>query len=68
MDVIESLAKSWLDIAQMDIHQESSRPSWQNGPIQNTKVIEDPISLFRQFVSAVSSDTLKDIRPRSEVS
>ncbi|PMD63293.1 uncharacterized protein K444DRAFT_331502 [Hyaloscypha bicolor E] len=52
----------------MDIHQESSRPSWQNGPIQNTKVIEDPISLFRQFVSAVSSDTLKDIRPRSEFS
>ena len=57
MDVNDSSAKSWLDIAEMDAQQS-----------ETGKVAEDPVCLFGQFVSAVSSDSLKDILPRSEVS
>ena len=60
MDVNDSSAKSWLDIAEMDAQQSET--------VNSGKVAEDPVCLFGQFVSAVSSDSLKDILPRSEVS
>ena len=60
MDPADSSAEFWLEIAQMDAQQ--------NETVNSGKVAEDPICLFGQFVSAVSSDSLKDIRPRSEVS
>lgn len=40
----------------------------QNEAIKSGKIVEDSICLFEQFVSAVSSDALKDIRPRSKFS
>jgi hypothetical protein len=46
----------------MDVQQDLSSRSWQD---ETVKVIEDPICLF---VSAVTSDALKDIQPQSEVS
>jgi hypothetical protein len=67
MDVTDSSAKFWLDVAQMDVHQDSASRSWQDEPVCS-KTIEDPIHLFGRFVSVISSDTLKDIRPRTEVS
>jgi hypothetical protein len=68
MDVSESSAAFWLDIAQMDGQQDVLSPSWQDETVNSSKVAEDPVCLFGQFVSAVSSDSLKDIRPRSDVS
>jgi hypothetical protein len=68
MDVSDSSAESWLDIAQMDVQQDSSSRSWQDKTVQYSEVFEDPICLFGQFVSAVSSDALNDIQPRAEVS
>jgi hypothetical protein len=68
MDVSDSCAESWLDIARMDVQQDLSSRLWQDEPIQSSKVVEDPICLFGQFVSVISSDALKNIRPRSEVS
>ena len=69
MDVSDSSAEFWLDIAQtMDVRQDLSRRSWQDETIKSGKVVEDPICLFGQFVSAVTSDALRDIQPRSEVS
>jgi hypothetical protein len=66
MDVSDSSAKSWLDIAQkMDVQQDLSSRS-QDEIIKSDKAIEDPVCLFGQFVSTVTS--LKDIQPRSEVS
>jgi hypothetical protein len=63
MDVSDSSAEFWLDIAQtMDIQQDSSSRSWQGETIQSGKLVEDPICLFGQFVSAVSPNALKDIR------
>ena len=68
MDVSDSSAESWLDIAQaMDVHQDLSSRS-QHEIVESDKAIEDPVCLFGQFVSAVTSDALKDIQPRSEVS
>ncbi|KIM92642.1 hypothetical protein OIDMADRAFT_36447 [Oidiodendron maius Zn] len=58
MDVTDSSAEFWLDIAQIDAQQIET--------INSGKVAEDPVCLFGQFVSAVSSDSLKDIQPRSE--
>jgi hypothetical protein len=66
MDVSASLAEFWLDIAQT-MEQDSSGRSWQDEPVQSGEMVEDPICLFGQFVSVVSSD-VKNIRPRSEVS
>jgi hypothetical protein len=64
----DSSAESWLDIAQtMDVQQDLSGRS-QDGIVKPDKAIKDPICLFRQFVSAITLDTLKDIQPRSEVS
>jgi hypothetical protein len=69
MDVSDSSAEFWLDITQtLDVQQDLSSRSWQDETVKSGKVVEDPICLFGQFVSAVSSDTLKDIQPRSEVS
>ena len=69
MDVSDLLAEFWLNVAQtMDVQQDLSIRSWQNETVKSGKVIEDPICLFGQFVSAVTSDALKDIQPRSEVS
>jgi hypothetical protein len=67
MDVTDSTAKFWLDVAQMDIHQDSASHPWQDEPA-HSKTIEDPIHLFGRFVSVLSSDTSMDIRPRTEVS
>ena len=69
MDVNDLSAEFWLDIDQtMDVQQESPSRSWKDETIKSGKVVENPIYLFGQFVSAVSLDVLKDIRPRSEVS
>ncbi len=69
MDASDSSAEFWLDVAQtMDVQQDLSSRSWQDETVKSSKVIEDPICLFGQFVSAVTSDALKDIQPRSEVS
>ena len=68
MDVSDSFAESWLDIAQtMDVQQDLSSRS-QDEIVKSDKPIEDPVRLFRQFVSAVTSNALRDIQPRSEVS
>jgi hypothetical protein len=68
MDVSDSFAESWLDIAQtMDVQQDLSSRS-QDEIAKSDKPIEDPVRLFGQFVSAVTSDALKDIQLRSEVS
>jgi hypothetical protein len=68
MDVSDSFAESWLDIAQtMDVQQDLSSRS-QDEIVKSDKPIEDPVRLFGQFVSAVTSDALKDIQLRSEVS
>jgi hypothetical protein len=40
----------------------------QDEIVKSSKEIEDPILLFRQFVSAVTSDALEDIQLLSEVS
>jgi hypothetical protein len=42
--------------------------SWQEETVKPSMVIEDPICLFGQFVSPVSSNALKDIQPQSRVS
>jgi hypothetical protein len=69
MDVSDSCAEFWLDITQtMGVQQDLSSPSWQDETVKSGKVVEDPICLFGQFVSAVSSDALEDVQPRSEVS
>ena len=69
MDVSNSSAEFWLDVAQtIDVQQDLSGRSWQDKTVKSGKVIEDPIYLFGQFVSAVTSDALKDIQPQSEVS
>jgi hypothetical protein len=70
MDVSDSSAESWLDIAQtMDAQQDlSSRSQNEDEIVKSNKAIEDPICLFAQFVSAVTPDALKDIQPQSEVS
>jgi hypothetical protein len=68
MDVSDSSAESWLDIAQtIDVQQDLSSRSLDE-IVKSDKAIEDPICLFRQFISAVTSDAMKDIQPRSEVS
>ena len=68
MDVSDSFAESWLDIAQtMDVQQDLSSRS-QDEIVKSDKPIEDPVRLFGQFVSAVTSDALKDIQLRSELS
>jgi hypothetical protein len=68
MDVSDSSAKYWLDIAQtMDVQQDFSSHS-QDETVKSDKAIEDPVCLFGQFVSAITSNTLKDIQSRSEVS
>lgn len=67
MDGADSSVEFWLDVAQMDVHQDSTSRSWQDEPIQSSKTVEDPVRLFRQFVSVISSDTLKDIRTRTEL-
>jgi hypothetical protein len=62
----DSSAESWLDIAQtMEVQQDLSSRS-QDEIVKPDKAIEDPICLFGQFVSTVTS--LKDIQPGSEVS
>jgi hypothetical protein len=69
MDMNDSSTEYWLDIAQtMDIQQNSPTRSWQDETVKSGKTVKDPICLFEQFVSAVSSDTLNDIQPQSEVS
>ena len=67
MDASDSSAEFWLDVA-MDVQQDLSSRSWQDETVKSSKVIEDPICLFGQFVSAVTSEALKDIQPRLEVS
>jgi hypothetical protein len=62
----DSSAESWLDIAQtMEVQQDLSSHS-QDEIVKPDKVIKDPIYLFGQFVSTVTS--LKDIQPGLEVS
>ncbi len=68
MDASDSSAEFWLDVAQTDVQQDLSSRSWQDETVKSGKVIEDPICLFGQFVTAVTSDALKDIQPQSEVS
>jgi hypothetical protein len=61
MDVSDSFAKSWLDIAQtMDVQQDLSSRS-QDEIVKPGKAIEDPVCLFGQFISTVTSGALKDI-------
>jgi hypothetical protein len=68
MDASDSFAESWLDIVQtMDVQQDLSSRS-QDEIVKSNKAIEDAIYLFGQFVSAVTSDALKDIQPQLEVS
>jgi hypothetical protein len=68
MNVSDSSAKSWLDIAQtMDVQQDFSSYS-QDEIVKSDKAVKDPVCLFGQFVSAVTSNALKDIHPRLEVS
>jgi hypothetical protein len=67
MDVSDSSVEFWLGVAPpMDIEQDLATPSWQDETVKPGEVVKDPICLFGQFVSAVSSDALKDVR--SEVS
>lgn len=68
MDASDSSAEFWLDVAQTDVQQDLSSRSWQDETVKSGKVIEDPICLFGQFVTAVTSNALKDIQPQSEVS
>lgn len=69
MDVSDPSAEFWLDVAQtIDVRQDLPTYSCQDETVKPGKVVKDPIYLFGQFVSAVSSDALKDIQPRSEVS
>ena len=56
-----STTKSLLDIA-------LTKDIQQGRAAKSGTLLEEHVSLFGQFVSAVSSDTLTDIRPRSEVS
>jgi len=67
MDVGESSAEFWLNIAQMGVQDSSSR-SWQGETIHSSKVVEDSIYLFGQFVSIISPDALENSRPRLELS
>jgi hypothetical protein len=67
MDINDSPAEFWLDAQKINI-QENLPHSWQDETVKPSKIVEDSICLFGQFVSAVSSDVLKDIQPRSEVS
>ena len=61
MDVSDSSAESWLDIAQtIEVQQDLSSCPWQDETVKSGKVVDDPICLFGQFVSAVSSNALKD--------
>ena len=69
MEVSESSAESWLDIGQtMETQQDLSSRSWQDETMKAGKSVEDPVRLFGQFVSTVSSNTLKDIQLQSTVS
>ena len=69
MDVSDLSVESWFDFAQtIDVQQGLSSHPWQGGTVKSGKVVEDPICLFGQFVSAISSNALKDIRPQSKVS
>jgi hypothetical protein len=67
MDASDLSAEFWLDVA-MGVQQDLSSVAWQGEAVRSGKMIEDPICLFGQFVSAVTSDALKDIQPQSEVS
>jgi hypothetical protein len=59
IDVSDLPAKSWLDIAlTIDVQQDLSSRS-QGEIVKSDKAIKDPICLFGQFVSTVTS--LKDI-------
>jgi hypothetical protein len=66
MDVSDPSAEFWLGIA-MDGQQDSSSHSWQDETLQSSEVVDNPIYLFGQFASAVHSDTLNNIQPRSKV-
>ena len=69
MDVSDLSAESWLDIAQtMETQQDLSSLSWQDETMKSGKSVKDPVRLFGQFASAVSSNTLKDIQLQSTVS
>ena len=45
----------------METQQDLSSRSRQDKTMKSGKSVEDPICLFGQFVSTVSSNTLKDI-------
>jgi hypothetical protein len=69
MDVSDLSTESWFELGQtVDVQQDLSSRSWQDEIVEASKVVEDPIRLFGQFVSAISPDALEDIRPRSQVS
>ena len=64
MDVSDLSAESWFDFPQtIDVQQDLLSYSWQGETVKSSKVVEDPICLFRQFVSTISLNALKDIRP-----
>jgi Zn-dependent M28 family amino/carboxypeptidase len=62
-----SAASSWLDDALRDHQPDLSSLLWDNEAVQG-KMVDDPISLFGRFVSAVSSDTSAHIETQSRVS
>jgi hypothetical protein len=68
MDASDSSAKSWLDIAQTIDAQQDLLSRSQDEIVKPGKAIKDPICLFRQFVSVITLDALKDIQPQLEVS
>jgi hypothetical protein len=52
----------------MNVQQDLPSQSWQNEIVKSSNAIENPIRLFRQFVSAITLDALENIQPLSEVS
>ncbi|KAH7305381.1 hypothetical protein BKA65DRAFT_543965 [Rhexocercosporidium sp. MPI-PUGE-AT-0058] len=55
------------DIAH-DVSQGTSTRFWQDEPIQPNEAIDDPICVFRKFVAAISSDSLKNAQPQLKFS
>jgi len=69
IDASDMSTELWLDMHEtMDVQQDLLSCSWQDEPVKSGKAVRNPIYLFGQFVSTVSSDVLKDTKSRSAVS
>ncbi|TVY92739.1 hypothetical protein LAWI1_G002816 [Lachnellula willkommii] len=68
MHVSNSSAEICSDIVQMNDQQGPESRSWQNEPMKSSKIVEEPIDLFKKFVAAVSLDSLNNFLLQSELS